>query len=82
MENALKIPIKECNTQMDLFDCGLVGRLLRDGLEQVAAEVVQPNLEPEETFFLKLVKNRMYNAQRPSRCNTDTCRNASLWLNL
>ena len=36
---------------MHLFDCGLVGRLLRDGLEQVAAEVVQPNLEPEQTSF-------------------------------
>ena len=74
MENALKIPIKECNTQMDLFDCGLVGRLLRDGLEQVAAEVVQPNLEPEETLFEVIEKSS-------SRCNTDTCRNTSLWLN-
>ena len=44
---------------MYLFDCGLVGRLLSDGLEQVAAEVVQPNLEPE-THFVKLVQNRMY----------------------
>lgn len=34
-----------------LFNRGFVGRLLRDGLEQVAAEVVQPNLEPEETFY-------------------------------
>ena len=43
---------------MHLFDCGLVGRLLRDGLEQVAAEVVQPNLEPKK-HFVKLVQNRM-----------------------
>ena len=35
---------------MHLFDRGFVGRLLCDGLEQVAAEVIQPNLEPVETF--------------------------------
>ena len=33
---------------MHLFDRGFVGRLLCDGLEQVAAEVIQPNLEPVE----------------------------------
>ena len=37
-------------TEWYLFDRGFVGRLLRDGLEQVAAEVVQPNLEPEAHF--------------------------------
>ena len=64
---------------MHLLDCGLVGRLLRDGLEQVAAEVVQPNLEPEETFYFEV--RAKSHAQRPTRCNTDTCRNTSLWLN-
>ena len=47
---------------MHLFNCSLVGRLLRDGLEQVAAEVVQPNLEPE-TYFVKLVQNRMHSGR-------------------
>ena len=48
---------------MHLLDCGLVGRLLRDGLEQVAAEVVQPNLEPEETFLFKFEQNHMHNGR-------------------
>ena len=47
---------------MYLFDCGLVGRLLSDGLEKVAAEVVQPNLEPK-THFVKLVQNRMHSGR-------------------
>ena len=48
---------------MYLFDCGLVGRLLSDGLEQVAAEVVQPNLEPK-THIVKLVQNRMHSGRK------------------